>query len=251
MNRTTTNQGNLWDAPEKDYRQRYKLPIHFTWDVASRERIDYDGYWEQALQLLPGAPADVIEVGCGDGFSSLLMQERGYRISGVDYNDRAIEFARIFVPEGEFVVHDIRLLHELEVHHGRFDAATCIEVIEHIPSEFHDVVIQGIHKLLRPQGCLVLSVPSHQMPVHIWHYQHFSLEEITSLLEKNGFKVVQSVYQHRVNPFTSYLGWRLISNRFYDIRIARILVSFLFRKYFNIAGSAESAKRYLVKAEKL
>jgi SAM-dependent methyltransferase len=42
---------------------------------------------------IPGPPADVIELGCGNGPGALLMAERGYRVHGIDLSPTAIAWA--------------------------------------------------------------------------------------------------------------------------------------------------------------
>lgn len=51
--------------------------------------------WHNALRaLLPPAPADVVDVGCGTGFLSLLLAELGHRVAGFDLAEGMLAEAR-------------------------------------------------------------------------------------------------------------------------------------------------------------
>ena len=245
-----TKQIALWDNPEKDYRQRYHLPDQFLWDEATLARIDFDGYMSTAMNLLPKPPAKILEAGCGPGLGARLLVENGFQVVGVDYNQRGIAFAQILVPEANFIHHDLRLLGELEELRASFDAVTIIEVIEHIPPEFHTILLKGIHNVLSSQGTLVLSVPSARMPLNKWDYKHFTVQEIIGLIEEAGFQAKEVLYQHRLHWLFSGITWRFLTNQYYDLRFARSILRNLFFKRFNTTKNPNHAGRYIIRAEK-
>lgn len=45
------------------------------------------------LPLLPPAPSDVVDLGCGTGSLSVLLAEAGHTVRGVDLSDRMVEAA--------------------------------------------------------------------------------------------------------------------------------------------------------------
>ena len=52
--------------------------------------------WRRLLAEIAGAaPIDVLDVGCGTGFLSLLLTERGHRVIGVDFAPSMLAEARI------------------------------------------------------------------------------------------------------------------------------------------------------------
>jgi len=244
------NRASLWDDPARDYRQRYSLPDQFIWDIAAWPRIDFDGYMAIAMSLLPSPPARVLDVGCGPGLGAKLMCERGYEVVGLDYNRRGVDFAKIWVPEAQFLHGDVRLLSEMVSLHDQFDLALHIEVFEHIPPDFHTQVLQGIRCALRASGVLVLSVPSTRMPLNQWDYKHFDRDEIVCLIEENGFQVKHCAYQHRLSMLFSPLVWRLVDNRYYDLRFARQLLRRLFLRWFNDVDDLRKAGRIIIQAVK-
>jgi SAM-dependent methyltransferase len=241
---------DLWDDQLRDYRQRYRLPEQWLWDEAAWPRVQFDGYMRVVLDLLPPAPADVLDIGCGPGFGAKLLCERGYNVTGFDFSERGIAFGAVLVPEAQLFHADARLLVHRPELHNRFDAVTIIEVLEHIPPDFHDEVVRGAWAALRPEGALVISVPSNRLKPSRWDYKHFELDEITALLGRHDFRVTACVNQCRVGVLQSPRLWRLLENRFYDLKVLRRLVRKAFLRYHNLAATQQTAGRFIVRAVK-
>jgi SAM-dependent methyltransferase len=245
-----TPEPELWDDELRDYRQRYVLPDQWVWDEAAWPRVQFDGYMAVVLELLPPPHAEVLDVGCGPGFGAKHMCARGYSVTGLDFNERGIAFGALLVPEARLFHADARLLPQREELHGRFDAVTIIEVLEHIPPDFHDEVMRGAWASLRPGGALIVSVPSNRLTPSRWDYKHFELHEMTELIERHGFRLDASVYQCRVGLLQSPMLWRLLDNRFYDLKILRRLIRKAFLRYHNIASTERSAGRFIFRGIK-
>jgi SAM-dependent methyltransferase len=242
----------LWDDPARDYRRRYRLPDQFTWDAAAWPRIDFDGYTGLAFDLLPPSPGRVLDVGCGPGAGSLRLSERGYDVVGVDYNERAVAFARILAEGGTFVQGDIRALGAIDdpaVGDG-FDAAVCIEVLEHVPPEFRSGVFEGVFGRLRPSGTFVLTTPARQMSANAWDYARPTRDELVEMLADAGFDDVEVRFQHRLGTAFDPRVWRLFSNRWIDVRVLRHLVRRLFLARWNRVSDPERAGRSIVSARR-
>lgn len=240
----------LLDDPSKNFRQRYKLPDQFIWDVYDLPRIDFDGYMKVVLDLLPPPPISILDAGCGPGLGSQLLKEKGYTVTGVDYNERGIGFAQLLVPGCKFMQLDVRLLDQAEDLHHQFDATVNVEVIEHIPPVYHDTVLAGLCLVLRTGGTLVLTVPSTNMPMNRWHYKHFTETEVVHLVERSGFVVKNVVYQHQMSWLMSSQLQRLLRNRVYELRILRYLLRQMFFVGFNTTNKSSKAGRLVVQAEK-
>lgn len=241
---------DLWDDPLRDYRQRYALPDQWVWDEAAWPRVQFDGYMGIILDLLPLPPAEVLDVGCGPGLGAKRMCERGFKVTGFDYNERGIAFGSVLVPEAQLFHADARLLPERSELHGRFDAVTIVEVLEHIPPEFHDDIVRGAWAALRPQGVLVISVPSNRLKPSRWDYKHFELREVTELVARHGFEVARIINHCHVGVLQSPHLWRLLENRYYDLKFLRRVVRKAFLRYHNVAASEAAAGRFIVQGIK-
>ena len=240
----------LWDDPRRDYRKRYRLPDQFTWDVAAWPRIDFDGYTTMAFDLLPRPPGSILDVGCGPGAVSARLLERGYEVTGVDYNHRAVAFARILAYGGAFVQGDIRSLGEVDGIGDGFDAAACIEVLEHVPAEFRGRVFRGVYSALRSGGTFVLTTPTPRMSSNAWDYRRAARAELEGALNDAGFEVTTVRFQHRLGtPFDPRV-WRVVTNPWYDVRAARHVLRRVFLARWNQVNDERRAGRYIVAARR-
>jgi SAM-dependent methyltransferase len=239
------------DDPAKDYRGRYPLPIHWTEDPCSHFGIDYAGYVELTLSLLPDVPAGeekwVLDAGCGDGYISAQILKKGYRVVGVDYTESAIKFARLLVPDGEFHVGDLRELPPGVKAH-RFDYIVFVEALEHLPIEYQDGVLKELRSLLAPSGKLILSVPSNRIPVSRRHYKHYSPEETREILQRCGFEPEKMIGQNRRSFWTGKFFWKLIHNHVWDFPFIRAWVRRRFLAKLNVVDDLDKACRFITVA---
>jgi SAM-dependent methyltransferase len=128
----------------------------------------YDRYWSaprtpryepepelRALLLERSAGARVLDVGCGaaNGYAPQVAA-RAASYVGVDVSERAVALARRAGLDAR-VVDDAA---QLPFADGSFDAALCVEVLEHLfaPAD----AVAEIRRVLRPGGTLVASTPN-------------------------------------------------------------------------------------------
>jgi SAM-dependent methyltransferase len=78
------------------------------------------------------------------------------QLTGVDVSREAVAKARIQLPDAEL---EIAGAESLPFPDATFDCVTCIEVLEHIPSNLRSAALVEIGRVLRPGGKLVLRVP--------------------------------------------------------------------------------------------
>ena len=64
----------------------------------------------------------------------------------------------------------------------RFDVATLIEVLEHIPPPQVDDFCRGVAETLNDEGRLILTVPHSNKPVQSKHYRHFASADLRDVL---------------------------------------------------------------------
>ena len=96
--------------------------------------------------------ANVVDVGCGDGFHLELLAEFGpksWHLEGIDLDDRAIAAAR----RRGLTVHKGRV-ETLDLPEQSFDAAILIQTIEHLADPA--TVLRAIYRILKPGGRILL-----------------------------------------------------------------------------------------------
>jgi len=101
----------------------------------------------------------VLEVGCADGFASRIVRQEVNHLTAVDFDPIFIEDAKDNLEERwpiEFRVHDM-----LDgAVSGKFDAAYCVDVLEHIAPENERIFLQNLCKSLTSDGALIIGIPS-------------------------------------------------------------------------------------------
>ncbi|HUZ75739.1 MAG TPA: class I SAM-dependent methyltransferase [Stellaceae bacterium] len=110
----------------------------------------------------------LIDVGCGHG--ALLYRVAGHfqnaRLFGNDTNAPSLAAARRLVPAATFGQHSFAAIS------GRYDAAVCCEVFEHV--EDYEGLIDTLFRVVKPGGLISFSTPSGWMyrtprPGNLYH----------------------------------------------------------------------------------
>lgn len=95
------------------------------------------------------------------------------------------------------------------------DAVICTEVMEHVPDPRR--MLADVHRVLRPGGALVLSVPFtwhiHDEPYDYWRFTEYGLHRI---LEESGFEVED------LRAVNGYLGANLQSQCYVLLATGRL-----------------------------
>jgi SAM-dependent methyltransferase len=122
---------------------------------------------------------NLIDLGCGDMpyREELLPLVREYH--SLDYFPRSDDLTYIG---------DIQNM--TNVLSGMYDAAICLEVLEHIPDPF--LATKETFRILVPGGYFILTVPHlsrlHDLPHDYYRYTRYGLEYI---LKSSGFEIVE------------------------------------------------------------
>jgi SAM-dependent methyltransferase len=129
-----------------------------TWyDEPRNDLFDYD---EPIMhEILDGLPAGVaLDAACGTGRYAAYLVERGHRVVGVDSSPDMLDRARERVPQGEFLVGDLR---QLPVPDQAVDLVVSGLALAHVPAL--EPVMAEFARVLRPGGHLVISDAHHEL----------------------------------------------------------------------------------------
>ena len=235
-------------------KNKYRLPYHWIRDSLHKHSLPYFGYGRVVLNELPPPPATVLDVGCGDGRISAEILRQGYAVTGIDYLELSIQYAKTMVPEGKFFVADLRddLVENFGLNKGQFDAVVMVEVYEHIPPEDCAVVLANVYNILRMEGTLIISVPSKLLPPSKLHYRHFDRGEFEQELEVAGFQIRKMIYQHHMGDFTSWLLSdkieRFLNNNWIQPIFLKRLRRYLYMRYSNVVKNERHCGRFIAVA---
>ncbi len=130
------------------------------WDPESEFKALHDinplrlDYIDRAVGL---AGKEVLDVGCGGGILSESMAVRGARVLGIDMGEMPLRVAELHTLESGVEVEYRRVPVETLAAErpASFDAVTCMEMLEHVPSPAS--VIDASARLVRPGGQLFFS----------------------------------------------------------------------------------------------
>jgi 2-polyprenyl-6-hydroxyphenyl methylase/3-demethylubiquinone-9 3-methyltransferase len=133
---------------------------HHWWDPNSEFKPLHDinplrlDWIDQTIGL---AGKCILDVGCGGGLLSEGMAIRGASVTGIDLSDKPLGVARLHLLEsGQKVDYRKISVEQLaEEMPGAFDAVTCLEMLEHVPSP--SSVIAACARLVKPGGQVFLS----------------------------------------------------------------------------------------------
>lgn len=115
------------------------------------------GRLRTVARMLPSGPGRALDVGCGSGAVSMLVHDRGFDVTGVDFDIHALGLARQQVPSGVFVHAD---LPDGPLPDGPFELITACEILEHFELDEQHRLLTRLVERIRPGGRLILSTPN-------------------------------------------------------------------------------------------
>jgi SAM-dependent methyltransferase len=132
-----------------------------------------------------------LEIGCGTGFvlREIQRQFSQYQLTGSEIYTEGLKFASERLPQVQFMQFDARRL----PFSSYFDGIGAFDVIEHIEED--ERVLKEIHKALKPEGAVILSVPQHmflwsRVDEQAFHKRRYSKNELVEKVRRAGFEVV-------------------------------------------------------------
>lgn len=103
--------------------------------------------------LRPGAT--VLDIGCGAGYKTKYLTDRGLRACGADFSEEMIKSAKNKFPELDFRVHDI---FDIDKFGQKFDAVFAQAVILHVPKKQVRDVLEKMKSILNDGGLIYIAV---------------------------------------------------------------------------------------------
>jgi 2-polyprenyl-3-methyl-5-hydroxy-6-metoxy-1,4-benzoquinol methylase len=152
---------------------------------------------------LVGRDQRVLEVGCGSGYVSRHLVERGNDVVGIDIDPDAVNAARQVIAE----VHccDLDIVDASSVVSGPFDVIVLADVLEHVRDP--DRVLADLLGVLAPDGRVVLSIPNvAHVDVRLmlllgeWRYQTLGLLDDSHLRWFTRRSIAELLRAARLEP---------------------------------------------------
>jgi len=167
----------------------------------------YHARVKAVAELLPSG-GRLLDIGCSAGEIGRLVADRFDSVAGVDLSERDIRYGQAFKSANQcLAVGDVT---RLPLRSAAFDAALCIETLEHIPDDA--AVLAEACRVLKSGGFLLVSVPHSRfpftydpinallglfglhLPIGLWGFGHlrlYSLAGLEAKLRAAGFEVMR------------------------------------------------------------
>ncbi len=143
----------------------------------------------QALRILLNLNKNlkVLDLGIGSGNFEFEFAGQVQEITGVDYNDEAIIFAKdqltkLKIKNVDLITDDIRNITKV-IKLKKFDLILFIDIIEHLRFKDARRVIRNLRTLLKKNGRVCVITPNYNSP---WHLIEVILDKIQVLPKLKG-----------------------------------------------------------------
>ncbi|MCA1783229.1 MAG: class I SAM-dependent methyltransferase [Dermatophilaceae bacterium] len=151
------------------------------WWYQARSRL-----LEEALGSFVPAGGRVLDVGSADGPSAAWFRERATSTVALDVDPRGLAAGGVCGSATALPFAD-----------DSFDAVAAFDVVEHCEPE--SLTLREMHRVLRPDGVLVLSVPAYQWAwtdhdVANGHHRRYTRGRIVDAVTAAGFTVDRATY---------------------------------------------------------
>jgi SAM-dependent methyltransferase len=153
----------FWDD---EHVSKKLLEAHLNPDLeaASRSFSFMDRSTEWICEIAPAAEYEkLLDLGCGPGLYAERLTEKGFKVTGMDYSRRSINYA---VKEAEKKNQDIEYIYKDYMnidYEDQYDLVTLIFTDYGVLSEDdREVLLRKIHKALKPGGKVIMDVSSHR-----------------------------------------------------------------------------------------
>jgi len=163
-----------------------ELEANYWWFVGRRAIL------EQVLRRLGNHTQLAVDVGCGSGRNMQLLSRYCEHVIGFDRSPAALQLAAsqtfpIACADGQAI----------PLADSSVDLLSAFDVLEHIESDV--LALQEFHRVLRPQGFLIVAVPAYRF---LWsehdealkHRRRYVASELHIKLTCAGFRVLKRSY---------------------------------------------------------
>jgi ubiquinone/menaquinone biosynthesis C-methylase UbiE len=216
---------------------------HWTLDSFKRDDSMLLFKYEYTLnQILTFNPKTVLDLGCGDGYLTHLIKKNIPNTLGVDFSEKALTLGKTKSRKLNLVCADAK---KLPLKSSCMDLVCCIDILEH--NQLNDItfVIREVHRVLRSDGILIISVPTHKTPLSKKHYSHFNPDELSGYLHNFEQHSIKGLWKNN----TGVIGYcsRLLSNRHYSLPIIGKSIGIdLFRKLYSLCKPEEATGLFAI-----
>jgi 2-polyprenyl-3-methyl-5-hydroxy-6-metoxy-1,4-benzoquinol methylase len=194
-----TQTSNPW---ENEYLKDQQSPI-------------YEPLWKKLQFFLKRVHGkSVLDYGCGDGNYSILMQNLGFNVVGIDVSSNAIEIAQNSINSEKISFCTANSIPE-SLPNNSFDIVVMLNVLHCLSNGDRPKLLEKVRGVLKDRGYLfasVLSTEDESYPRNEWRevepgtfddgsgklFHFFTLDEVTN--ELKGLNIIQTEILENIHP---------------------------------------------------
>jgi len=166
-----------------------------------RRRIDR--FWTVApdiealsARIVPGST--ILDVGCGTGYIASMLEDKGFKVTGIDISAKMLELATASAPHSTFLKMDMK---RLDFPRESFDCVLCLYSIIHVPRRYHLEILKGFHRVLKAKGLLAIHMGWNKWAgvEENWlgggapmYWSHYGRVKNLALIHKAKFEILTS-----------------------------------------------------------
>ena len=135
---------------------------------------------------------NILDIGSGTGVSCILLEKKGYNVTGVDPDPKNAQLINSKLKKGKCIN---SYFEDLKIE-NKVDAVWLTHVIEHL--EQPDILLEKCKEWIIPSGIICIAVPDCGNPNMLnhslnnpYHVYHFSKNSLKRLFGKSGYDVIQ------------------------------------------------------------
>jgi ubiquinone/menaquinone biosynthesis C-methylase UbiE len=142
----------------------------------------------------------VLDVGCGTGYGSALLAEQAKHVTGIDYSNSAIRFAKRRYRKPDFIEMNAQ---DLRFPDALFDFVFSSENFEHLPDQAAH--LREVRRVLRKGGICFIATPNPEafagQATSPWHTKENNYEELADLFRPvfDEFVILENLLTTKAN----------------------------------------------------
>ncbi|WP_066173619.1 class I SAM-dependent methyltransferase [Bacillus marinisedimentorum] len=151
----------FWNDPHIS-KQMLEAHLHPDWEAASKQHATIDQEVEWLTEYLNLQQRDrVLDLGCGPGLYSRRFHQKGLDVTGIDYSQNSIAYAKKDAEAKSFSIEYIYQDYLKIDYEEAFDAIFLIYYdIGALTNAERDLLLEKVHRALKPGGSFVFDVIS-------------------------------------------------------------------------------------------
>ena len=215
----------------------------------NQPRFDFfDRYVENWQDL------EVLDVGCGGGFSCEFMAQKGAVVSGIDQSQKCIMKAQEHANKSKFKInYQQGLAENIPFSDNTFNVVTCVDVLEHVADL--PQTVSEIYRVLKPNGLFFFDTINRNFKsrvIMIWLLENLLKEIPQGVHDWQKFiqpKELKDIMENQGLTSIEIKGFDLFGNNL----LQNIQAYFRYRKTggFKTQISDNTALMYIGKAVKI